>query len=447
MGVFYLLTSLLSYFGLTLIGPIGNYMNRNVHKWKSEGSIVENFIKYNTYLLFVALLSIPIVYASTTYLGILSNLETTHLISIVSIGIYFTTLNTFFAPTLNLFNYRISFVVFSNLTLLFNIIFSIALITVFEKSGLWWFTGQIVSQTLFTILSGWYFFSKIKEDNSKGSILDFNKEKLRSVLSFSLPLALATFFLWATNESYRFIIERFLTLEYLGFLAVGIAVSTKISTAVETLLHQLFHPTFFEAINTTDKEERRSAWNSFFNTSLPSYISVTIFISCLSPFLLRLLSGSEFYGAWVFLVFGAILNLVRMITNHVALIAHTEYNTRSLILPGLISAISSVTLVQFSVFHEDYYYLIPTALVIGSGFGMVAMIYQMNKILRIEFQLKEILLSLAFGLNYFGSLALYKPNPSLIYSTLVILGFGLYFIITQLFFFKKSKSWANSVSK
>ncbi|WP_290734014.1 oligosaccharide flippase family protein [Halobacteriovorax sp. JY17] len=439
MGVFYLLTSLLSYFGLTLIGPIGNYINRNVHKWRSEGKVFENFLKYNAYLIGISILSIPIVYICTKYLGILTNLNTLHLILVIGFGIYFTTLNTFFAPTLNLFNFRISFVVFSNLTLLFNIIFSILLINLFETSGLWWFSGQILSQILFTLISGVYFFSKIKEERSPTKVFSFNKNDIKPVLSFTLPLAIATFFLWATNESYRFIIERFLSLEYLGFLAVGIAISTKVSTAVETLLHQLLHPAFFDSINTHDQNIRELAWNSFFRASLPSYISVTIFMAFLSPFLIRILSGEEFYNAWVFLIFGAVLNLIRMITNHVALIAHTEYKTKSLIIPGFISAISSVGLVQLNVFNDAYFYLVPISLIAGAFLGMISMIFQMNKILKISIKVGDIFIPIIFGSIYYLATLFYGQNSDLLFSIGITAAFGVYFILTQLFFFKRNK--------
>ncbi|WP_417337231.1 lipopolysaccharide biosynthesis protein [Halobacteriovorax marinus] len=439
IGVFYLLISILSYFSLTLISPIGNFINRNVHKWISEGSILTNLGVYNKYLLLISIASIPIVYIAQNFLGILTQIDTIYLLGSISVGIYFTTLNTLFSPTLNLLNHRVAFVVFGNLTILFNILFSFILITIFESTGFWWFLGQIASHILFTIVSGIYFIKVVKSKIINLPKMETKSVDFKSVISFALPLSLATLFLWVTNESYRFFIEKYLTLNYLGLLAVGIAVSTKISTAVETLLHQLLHPKFYNDINTIDKSTRGEAWNSFFNLSLPSYISVTFFISFLSPFLLRLLAGESFYSAWDFLIFGAILNLIRMITNHVALIAHTELETKSLILPGFISAITSITFIQLSVLHSNYYYLVPISLLIGAAAGMLAMIFQMNKRINIKVKVSNILLPCMLSLVYFASIPFYKEELTLLYSISVIGGFGVIFILTQLFIFKRNK--------
>ena len=440
MGVFYLLISLLSYFSMTLIGPVGNFINRKVHYWKENGELLQSFIKYNFFVLLVSIISIPIVYILTKNLGVLANIDTLHLTLIVSTGIYFTTLNTFFSPTLNLLNHRIAFVIFSNLTLLGNILFSILFVNIFEASGFWWFAGQILSQILFTILSGLYFFSKIDEKKSfnlKGKI---KSKDFKSVLSFSIPLAIATFFMWTTNESYRFIIERYLSLEYLGLIAIGIAISTKIATAVETLIHQLFHPQFFKAINTSDSLERSKAWNNFFKISLPAYISVTLFMSCMSPFLLRILASKEYYDAWIFLVFGAFLNLSRMVTNHVALIAHSEFSTKHLILPNILSATTSVILVYISVNKGNYYLMVPSSLLVGSLVGMLVMIFQMNKILKINFNFKDIVVSTLLGVVYLIGSYFYKSSDSLITSLSVVAIFGTYFVITQYLFLKRNNS-------
>jgi O-antigen/teichoic acid export membrane protein len=322
----------------------------------------------------------------------------------------------------------------------FNIIFSVILIKLFEPNGFWWFSGQILSQVIFTLVSGFYFLLKINNEKLQLSKLKFQFKDIRPVISFSLPLAVATFFLWATNESYRFILEKYLTLSYLGLIAVGIAISTKIATAIETLLHQLFHPHFFSAINTDNREDREVAWNNFFKISLPSYLSITIFMSFLSPFLLRLLSGKEFYDAWIFLVFGAILNLIRMITNHVALIAHSEYNTQKLVIPGATSAIISISLVLYSVHNANFSILVPTSLAVGALCGMIVMIYQMNKMINIQVNIKDIFTSILFGTGYSLSLFFFSDSKSLLTSIVVLLVSGLYFVATQFFFLKKNKA-------
>ena len=229
------------------------------------------------------------------------------------------------------------------------------------------------------------------------------------------------------------------TLHYLGLIGVSIALSTKISTAVETLIHQFFHPEYFSAITSPMKDSRDKAWNIFFRHSLPSYISVTIFSSFMAPFLLQILAGKEFHEAWPFLIFGSFINLFRMITNHMALIAHSEFKTSKLILPGFISAIFTVGLVSYSTTFNNYYYLIPLSLVCGSFIGLIAMFVRMNKIIKISIHLRDVLIACFFAILYMPSIFLYDRKLSIFISLGVVSLFGLYFIFTQLYFFRRFK--------
>ena len=118
MGTFFILMAILTYFGLTFISPIGNFLNRRLHTWKNERSIGVNLIRYNLYILAISLLAIPLLYLARQWGNLLGDLPLQALFLTIPLGVYVTTWSTTLNPSLNLLNHRIAFVVLTNLTLL-----------------------------------------------------------------------------------------------------------------------------------------------------------------------------------------------------------------------------------------------------------------------------------------------------------------------------------------
>ncbi|MBT9151296.1 MAG: hypothetical protein DDT40_01487 [candidate division WS2 bacterium] len=55
MGRYYILLSLITFFALFLVSPIGNYINRKTHEWHRSGTMQRNLYLYWLYLFAITL--------------------------------------------------------------------------------------------------------------------------------------------------------------------------------------------------------------------------------------------------------------------------------------------------------------------------------------------------------------------------------------------------------
>jgi len=431
MGIYFLFVSILSYFGLTLIGPVGHFVIRKVNEWKNEKTLKTNLFKYNIYVIAISLASVPVLIGIEKIFGNFGGISLRTQLVLIPIGIYVTTLNTTFTPILNLLDRRIAFVVFTNMTLIFNLMFSVFLVSKLGKYGINWFIGQLLAQLLLLLISGVYLYRKINDERTSIKKIDINKKSFEKVYNFSVPLVFSSLFIWVSNESFRFIIEKNINVSYVGIIGVGFAIATKIATSVETLVHQIYYPIYYKNICSEKIEDREKAWNTLLQQALPLYIGVTFYIICMSPFFLRVLTSKEYFGAMYFVVAGAMFNFFRMLNNLMSLITHAEYRTKLLLIPNSIAALCTVLLVMFVSKHEHYYYAVPISLALCSLIGALLLFVFVNKIISIKIEFNKIFLMISLNGLYLLGWCFFEYANSLIYSLVAISLGGTYFLISQ----------------
>jgi len=368
------------------------------------------------------------------------SIPTWQLISLVIAGFYFNTWIGLLTTFINILHHRVGFVVLMTLSLTLSLIFSTCFVYYLEKQGSYWFMGQIAGQSVITIASGIFLVLKMKSKFSWDYFpRAFKWKYIKNVFEFTFPLALATFFMWILNDSYRFILEKYTNMNYLGFLGVGMAVAASITQVIESLFHQIYYPIFYRDINTDSIELRSAAWNKMFKASLPVYISTCVFISFLSPFLMTFLSHAKYFEAHIYIVFGAWFQFSRMISGLLATVGHSEMNTRKIILPYVIGSILVVSGVFLSVKDSHYYYFVPASLVISGAASMGVMFLQMKKLMDIHldkfFFVGSFLMSLPFAL----ALLLKGYGQSFWHSFFIIGVFGAYYLFLQWYFYRHEK--------
>lgn len=439
VGNLYLVNSIVAFFGLVMINPVGMYINRKLHKWSDEGTIFNYFFVFNCYLVALSVLSIPVVFSLHQFSGVGGNIDIFLLSIFIMVNIYFNTWNQTIIPSLNMLNHRKSFVVFTIMTLGLGLAFSIAMTQVLNPSAVVWLSGQLLAQALLMLVA-FVYFKKVT-----GSSCDFgfikgivSRKNFGFLVGFALPLGITTFFMWVQNQSYRMIIEKYVGLEFLALIGLGMGIAASISGMVESLVQQIYYPIFYSQINTADPVERSAAWDRMAQLTIPIYVSVTLLVSCLAPFLVRILVNEKFSQAFVFVIFGAWVEFFRMTTNILSAVAHAEMQTKSLVKAYFAGGVVASAGVYFGAGFESYQHIIPTILVFSGFVTTVCMYLNMKKLMRINIGFNRIAKAALYSLPVFVAWFFYTDPVSMQVAVSTVASFGLYFLAIQYNTYRKS---------
>ena len=84
MGNYYLIMSIVGLYGFFLINPVGQYINRNTHRWYKEKKIINIFFIFNFYVVFMFFISFILTYLLYK-VGIGNSIEMFYFILFVSL--------------------------------------------------------------------------------------------------------------------------------------------------------------------------------------------------------------------------------------------------------------------------------------------------------------------------------------------------------------------------
>lgn len=432
VGNLYLINSIYTLFALGLLNPVGVYLNRRVHKWTDEGSLFDRLAQFNIYMGLVVAVSVVVVFLLRRYGEVGSGIAPLPLVLLVALTLFLSTWNQVIIPTLNLLQHRTAFVVFSTLTLALGLGLSILFARVVSASAVWWLAGPLAAQAVVTLGAFAYLRKVVSGEFSvETARSSLNRENLGSVFGFAFPLMLTTLFMWLQNQSYRMIVEKNIGLEFLGMLGLGLGIAANIAAAAESLVQQLCQPVFYSQINTIDPDQRAAAWNRMAQLTLPLYISLTLLVTCLAPFLVQLLAHRKFGASALFVVFGAWIELFRMTTNVLTGVAHAEMRTRSLIKSYLVGSLLAVAGVWLAAGHGSYEVMIPGILVVSGCVTTAVMYHDMKRLMRTKVGIRRIVRSIVLSLPFLGALALQAMPRNMWVSAAVVAVCGGYFLLIQ----------------
>jgi O-antigen/teichoic acid export membrane protein len=443
MGNIYIFTTVYTFFILSLISPFGQYINRYTHQWYEKKSLIDNLGLYSLYLICIAIFSVLVGFLLYSF-GVLQNIELIFFLGLLFLFVLFMTLNQTILPILNMLHYRLSFTVLMVFTALGIVIFGYFFIKFFGNHAENWLLGTVISNIIFLIIGFFVLKSRLNE-KFHGFLYSFKKitkEKIKSILMFVVPLSVASLFMWLQNSGYRLLIERNIGLEFLGFLGVGLAISGQIASTVESIVMQYFHPIYYKQITNTTIEERKKAIESFIDKALPVYLMLVIFLTFLAKYVVEILVDEKYYGVYIFTVFGIWIEFFRMTTNLFGNISQSEMNTKKFMTPYITGSLVTIILVYFSSKSINYELYLPISLILGAFFTMSVMYISMKKLIDFKINIKLIFLSFfisfPYSFTYFFS---FKTN--LILNLLIVSFFGLYFLWTIYFLYKKGLSYGD----
>lgn len=377
VAYYFLFLSLMNYFGMALISPAGQFVNRQLHLWKDQGFVLNNLFIHGIYVAAVSLLAIPIVFLCSR-LGILQGLPAWTLAFMIGASVFANTVITTLVPAFNMFNYRLSFVFLTVGWLSLSLLLSLLFIWLGGESVFLWFGGQNLSQIFFSVVALLFFRKYLNEKFSfQLSLQAIGWTKFKEVFRFAFPLLISTFLLWVMTDSFRFVLEKTHGLEYVALFSVGFAISQRFSYAIESIAQQVYYPDYYAKMNAETLEERSLAWRKMFFSSLPLFVLTTLGTIVLAPWLIRLFSGPQYLAAVPFVVGGAVFNFFRKVAAAFSMLAHSERRTSSLIYPYLVGGVfSSVVLYSSALFH---FFNPITVLIVGSFFMCLSMIIVTRK--------------------------------------------------------------------
>lgn len=432
VGNYYLLLTLLTLFNFAFLNPLGQYYGRHIIHWEHT----KNLLNATNTLILLRFIAVVVaifvafrVYSFFEYDKYYSTSEFLLFIFISLIaGTHGVLLNA-----VNTLGDRIKFIKYVVSTLVIGLALSLIFVNYVEKSGMNWLYGMAISQLLFS--TGLYKYI-IKDNhlsiNKIKSVL--NRDYIKKIAIFIIPVTITLFLQWGQNTSYRFIIEAKYSIEALAYISVGLAISTAIFSAAESLATQFYNPIYLREITNTSKENRTKAWNELADYMIPIYILLTIFIISLSPYLTKLLVSQKFYEAYIYVMFGAMIEFFRVITNLVYMVSQSEIKTNTTVLPytvGFILTIGSLYLFDLS----EKLWMIPLLLSITYGVIFFMLFISMKKLLEIEINIFTLLKTLILSSPLL--IAFLIDNDRILAETLLMIVIaGIYFffityLITQ----------------
>lgn len=320
--------TVLTFCGLLFINPVGQHLNLHTHAWWDDRTLIPRLRSYHLYILIVAFLGFVAVFILNMQHGGFNLLWTAAAMFAMVVA---NTWNSTFIPMLNQLGFRASAVIWGVVTTATALIASLML-THWMPSASAWFLGQFVGMA-----TGAYFAKRIlyqQAEIKKGFESRLPLLNRAVVLTYCLPLAIATGLMWLQLSGYRFLIDRYWGLEQLALLAVGIQLSGQILAVAEALAMQFLYPYFFRRVtNYQDADSVASAYSDLLNTLIPVYLVLTAVLLLSAPYLLRVLVSEQYLAASRLVMLGALIDMCRMVGNLLSNAAHVKRQTKYLSYP------------------------------------------------------------------------------------------------------------------
>lgn len=338
-GLVYYVTAIQGFFSLFLINPIGQYFNRYTHHWYDSGYLINRLNNQCAYIFCVAILASILLSAGMIF--DLIDIEWS-LVVILSGLVFSVSYNQTVIPLLNMLEKTKQFVYLNLFTSLFSLILSIAFIYLIDKKAEFWILGMAVSNLLLSIIATVYVHKSLSKSSGSFSVFFdgwLNKDGYKSVLKFSFPIAIATFFMWFISAGYRLEIENKFGLIFLAYLGVGLSVSNQVFAIFESLITQFYIPELYRKAEDNECKDKSKILEAYGHKCIPIYFSLAIFMSFSVENLFPFVVGLQYQSAYKFAIIGIWIEFFRVNSNIFALATQLEKDTKFIFLPYLFSSV------------------------------------------------------------------------------------------------------------
>ncbi len=376
-GELALLIAVQMFCGLFLVNPVGQHINLNTHAWWDDGTLLSRLKSFRLYILAVSLVGGIVVLGASKYYSAEQLFYTAvAMFAMVVAGTWNATL----IPMLNMLGFRAASVWWSIVTITTALVSSVLLV-MWLPSATAWFAGQAIGMGV-GALGAKYVLQQyaIRLKYSKEFLPLLDKQ---TVITYCLPLAVATGLMWLQLSGYRFVIEKYWGLAQLGFLVIGLQLAGQIFALAESLAMQFLYPLFYRRVSKYENTvEVELAFSDLLNTLAPVYFVIAGMVIICAPYLLKVLVAPQFQNAIVFVMFGAGIELCRVLGNLLSNAAQVKRKTKSLALPYAFGAVISLALVCFVGVRQMEISWAGAALVLGAITMFMVMLISMYQQVR-----------------------------------------------------------------
>lgn len=375
IGHQYLINSILLWFSLVLINPVGMYVNRYLHEWREKRQLYFYVLQLNKYFAAIAFLSLPIVYIARTFFGLGEFLPSTVILLFIVCYIYFSTWFQTLISVFNLFDFQKTFVLMNVFSQACGLLLAGLAVKLFQSSAIVWMTGLLGGQIISLVIV--VFLLRKSYPEEKYNLIPFNGGIFtKSTFNFCYPVAMTTLFVWFMSQGYRLIIERNLGAETLASIGVGLGVAASLAGVIESITTQYFYPKYYEALANSNLEQRSKSWVSLWKKTSIVYIPGAFLIIAVSSLVVRVLTGANFHHVVPYVWFGAFIELFRQLSNIAYLVSHAEKKTYNTIAPYLLGG-SFLAFVLMMLANKD---ILGTNLILVALTGAGCLTYICNLI-------------------------------------------------------------------
>jgi len=439
LGSVYYIIAVQSFFSLFLISPVGQYFNRQTARWFMESKLYCIYIKQLFYILTVSLFSVFFMLSASSFgLKVLPY----ELLLITSCLILSQSVNQTVIPMFNMLENHAEFVFFNLFTALLALIFSYIFICFYSATALAWVGGIVIGNGMVAMIASLRFRTRNINSINNKVLLDFVE-----IRKFCFPIAIATVFMWFLNSGYRITVEKLYGLEFLAFLGVGLAISSQIFTIAESLLTQYLIPKLFKSVENKNSNERELIVNAYFKIVIPIYVSLAMFLTFSVEYFFPFVVGTQYYDAYNFAIYGAWVELGRVLTNTLAVVSQVEKKTTKFVLPYALGAM----FLFICILVNDWLQLggeVKTLLVISSFIVLITMYLSMKSYLSFDLPLKLISYSVLLTLPAIGYFLIFSFNAQLSIENFLMctLGGCIYFLGVAIAFRFGDRSLSHNIN-
>lgn len=376
-GELVLLIAVQMFCGLFLINPVGQHINLHTHAWWDDGTLMARLKPYRRYVLAVSFAGGLVVLSIGKHHSAEQLIWTAMaMFAMVVAGTWNATL----IPMLNMLGFRAASVLWSIVTVVIGLASSILLV-MWLPSAIAWFAGQAIGMGVGALGAKYILRQHLMQSKPSHGILPLLDR--HTVMTYCLPLALATGLMWLQLSGYRFVIESYWGLAQLGFLAIGLQLAGQIFSLAESLAMQFLYPLFYRRVSAHENlAEVELAFSDLLNTLVPLYFVLTGLLILIAPYLLKVLVAPQFQNAITFVMLGAGIELCRVLGNLLSNAAHIRRKTKSLALPYAIGSFTSLVFIYFAGVRQMEIVWAGIALMLGSIAMFMVMLISMYQQVR-----------------------------------------------------------------
>ena len=159
MGNIYMVMTFASFFMLTFLNPVGQYIQRFLNEWNEREILLKNIIYFLIYTFFISCIAIIFMWMYIKFIGLPVSFSSMNFLILLFLYIIFIYVNPQVLSFLNLLYFRLVFIVLSVLTSFGVLLFGSLGVILVEKSAEVWLIGIITSNVIVSIIA-YYFFTK-----------------------------------------------------------------------------------------------------------------------------------------------------------------------------------------------------------------------------------------------------------------------------------------------